>query len=104
MKALQIPVTLYIHVTTYPLSEGFYVSTSDMSSYRGNVLIETRQIFIDVNQPAPIDIIGKQVEALQAQKASLAQATYHQIATIDDQIQQLMCIDHSPIELNELPF
>ncbi|UAN53442.1 hypothetical protein KGP26_10450 [Serratia sp. JSRIV002] len=104
MKALQIPVTLYIHVTTYPLAEGFYVSTSDMSSFRGNVLIETRQIFIDVNQPEPIDIIGKQVEALQAQKANLTQATYHQIATIDDQIQQLLCIEHCPVTVDELPY
>lgn len=104
MKALQIPVTLYIHVTVYPLAESHVVSTADMSSYSGYVLMETRQILVDVSQPEPIDIIGKQIESLQAEKAKLADATYHRIASIDDQIQQLMCIDHSPIEINELPF
>ncbi|MGP2903706.1 hypothetical protein ACTVL2_25600, partial [Serratia ureilytica] len=64
MRALQIPVTLFIHATTFPLPEGFAVTTAEMSSFRGYVLLETRTINIDVNQPEPIDIIGKQVEAL----------------------------------------
>ncbi|WP_273867532.1 hypothetical protein [Serratia odorifera] len=104
MKALQIPVTLFIHATTFPMPEGFAVTTADMTSYRGYVLLEKRQIFIDVNQPEPIDIIGKQVEALQIEKARLADATYKRIAEIDDQVQQLLCIEHSSVDANEIPF
>ncbi|AHY06717.1 hypothetical protein [Serratia plymuthica] len=104
MKALQIPVTLFIHATTFPQSEGLAVTTADMSSFRGYVLLETRQIHIDVDQPEPIDIIGKQVEALQVEKARLADATYKRIAEIDDQVQQLLCIEHCPIDANEIPF
>ncbi|MDQ9395344.1 MULTISPECIES: hypothetical protein [Serratia] len=104
MKALQIPVTLFIHATTFPLTEGFEVATADMTSFRGYVLLETRQIHIDVNQPEPIDIIGKQVEVLQLEKARLADATYKRIAEIDDQVQQLLCIEHCPIEADELPY
>lgn len=104
MKALQIPVTLFIHVTTYPNVEGFAVSTADMSSYRGYVLLETRQIHIDVNQPEPIDIIGKQAEALQLEKVRLTDAAYKRIAEIDDQVQQLLCIEQCPIDAHEIPF
>ncbi|CAI1055166.1 Uncharacterised protein [Serratia ficaria] len=104
MKALQIPVTLFIHATTFPNAEGFAVTTADMASFRGYVLLEKRQIFIDVNQPEPIDIIGKQVEALQVEKARLADATYKRIAEIDDQVQQLLCIEHCPVDANEIPF
>lgn len=104
MKALQIPVTLFIHATTFPSTEGFAVTTADMSSFRGYVLLETRQIHIDVDQPEPIDIIGKQVEALQVEKARLADATYKRIAEIDDQVQQLLCIEHCPIDADEIPF
>ncbi|CAI0723965.1 MULTISPECIES: hypothetical protein [Serratia] len=104
MKALQIPVTLFIHANTFPNGEGITVTTADMSSFRGYVLLETRQIHIDVNQPEPIDIIGKQVEALQVEKARLADATYKRIAEIDDQVQQLLCIEHCPIDAHEIPF
>ncbi len=104
MKALQIPVTLFIHATTFPLPEGFAVTTAEMSSFRGYVLLETRTINIDVNQPEPIDIIGKQVEALKLEKARLADATYQRIAEIDDQVQQLLCIEHYPVDADELPY
>lgn len=104
MRALQIPVTLFIHATTFPLPEGFAVTTAEMSSFHGYVLLETRTINIDVNQPEPIDIIGKQVEALKLEKARLADATYKRIAEIDDQVQQLLCIEHCPVDADELPY
>ncbi|CVB33294.1 Uncharacterised protein [Serratia marcescens] len=105
MKALQIPVTLFIHanVSQY-MQEKISVFTMDMSQYPEYVLLETRTIHIDVNQPEPIDIIGKQVEALQLEKARLADATYKRIAEIDDQVQQLLCIEHCPVDADELPY
>ncbi|EPH7219873.1 TPA: hypothetical protein ACKP06_000433 [Serratia marcescens] len=105
MKALQIPVTLFIHANVSQYTqEKISVFTMDMSQYPEYVLLETRTIHIDVNQLEPIDIIGKQVEALQQEKARLADATYKRIAEIDDQVQQLLCIEHCPIEADELPY
>lgn len=104
MKALQIPVTLYIHVTTYPLPEDIRITTVDMSHYSGFVLMETRQIMVDVEKPEPIDIIGKQVEALRAQKDHIAAESHRQQRQIEDQIQQLLCIDHVPVDTDEIPF
>ncbi|EPD3668466.1 TPA: hypothetical protein ACNH39_002162 [Serratia marcescens] len=105
MKALQIPVTLFIHANVSQYTqEKISVFTMDMSQYPEYVLLETRTIHIDFNQPEPIDIIGKQVEALQLEKARLADATYKRIAEIDDQVQQLLCIEHCPIEADELPY
>ncbi len=105
MKALQIPVTLFIHANVSQYTqEKISVFTMDMSQYPEYVLLETRTIHIDVNQPEPIDIIGKQVEALQLEKARLADATYKRIAEIDDQAQQLLCIEHCPVDADELPY
>ncbi|MDP8772866.1 hypothetical protein QZR43_09745 [Serratia marcescens] len=105
MKALQIPVTLFIHANVSQYTqEKISVFTMDMSQYPEYVLLETRTIHIDVNQPESIDIIGKQVEALQLEKARLADATYKRIAEIDDQVQQLLCIEHCPVDANELPY
>lgn len=105
MKALQIPVTMFIHANVSQYTqEKISVFTMDMSQYPEYVLLETRTIHIDVNQPEPIDIIGKQVEALQLEKARLADATYKRIAEIDDQVQQLLCIEHCPVDANEIPF
>lgn len=105
MKALQIPVTLFIHANVSQYTqEKISVFTMDMSQYPEYVLLETRTIHIDVNQPEPIDIIGKQVEALQLEKVRLADATYKRIAEIDDQVQQLLCIEHCPVDANELPY
>ncbi|MGQ6496440.1 hypothetical protein ACUNE2_02120 [Serratia sp. IR-2025] len=105
MKALQIPVTLFIHANVSQYTqEKISVFTMDMSQYPEYVLLETRTIHIDVNHPEPIDIIGKQVEALKLEKARLADATYKRIAEIDDQVQQLLCIEHCPIEADELPY
>ena len=71
MKALQIPVTLFIHANVSQYTqEKISVFTMDMSQYPEYVLLETRTIHIDVNQPEPIDIIGKQVEALQLESPS----------------------------------
>ncbi|HGE8310105.1 TPA: hypothetical protein ACGD7G_000385 [Serratia marcescens] len=105
MKALQIPVTLFIHANVSQYTqEKISVFTMDMSQYPEYVLLETRTIHIDVNQPEPIDIIGKQVEALQLEKARLADATYKRIAEIDDQVQQLLCIEHCTVDADELPY
>lgn len=105
MKALQIPVTLFIHANVSQYTqEKISVFTMDMSQYPEYVLLETRTIRIDVNQPEPIDIIGKQVEALKLEKARLTDATYKRIAEIDDQVQQLLCIEHCPVDADELPY
>lgn len=105
MKALQIPVTLFIHANVSQYTqEKISVFTMDMSQYPEYVLLETRTIHIDVNQPELIDIIGKQVEALKLEKARLADATYKRIAEIDDQVQQLLCIEHCPVDADELPY
>lgn len=105
MKALQIPVTLFIHANVSQYTqEKISVFTMDMSQYPEYVLLETRTIHIDVNQPETIDIIGKQVEALQLEKTRLADATYKRIAEIDDQVQQLLCIEHCPVDADELPY
>ncbi|MGP2964114.1 hypothetical protein [Serratia ureilytica] len=105
MKALQIPVTLYIHANVSQFTqEKISVFTMDMSQFPEYVLLETRQTHVDVNQPEPIDIIGRQVEALQLEKARLDDSTSKRIAEIDDQIQQLLCIEHCPADADELPY
>ncbi|MNT70621.1 hypothetical protein D3C72_2090300 [compost metagenome] len=75
-----------------------------MSEFPEYVLLETRQIIIDIDQPEPIDLIGKQVEALRAQKERIAAISHQQQILIDDQIQQLLCIEHSEIDVHELPY
>lgn len=105
MKALQIPVTLYIHANVSRFAEQkITVLTADMSEFPEYVLLETRQIIIDVDQPEPIDLIGKQVETLRAQKERIAASSHQQQILIDDQIQQLLCIEHSEIDVHELPY
>ncbi|CAI1590065.1 hypothetical protein [Serratia fonticola] len=109
MKALQIPVTLYIHALTRPLlsqiESPYVIASADMSVVSdAYVLLETRVISLEVIEPEPIDVIGKQITGLRAQKERLAAESHRQQSIIDDKIQQLLCIDHSPIELNELPF
>ncbi len=109
MKALQIPVTLYIHALTRPVpsqAEAPYVICSaDMSAVSdAYVLLETRVISLEVIEPEPIDVIGKQVAGLRAQKERIAAESHRQQSIIDDKIQQLLCIDHSPVDEHELPY
>lgn len=61
MEALAIPVKLYIHYNANTFSPDKYiVATCDMSRTFPDqyVLLETRDISIDVNQPEPFDIIA----------------------------------------------
>ncbi|MEL0553666.1 hypothetical protein ACN4GA_03545 [Raoultella terrigena] len=107
MEALTIPVKLYIHYTTNTFSsDKFTVLTCDMSQNYPDayVLLETREISLKINQPEPFDIIALQVDQLRAQKESITADAKRQIAAVDDKIQQLLCIDHSPIEENDVPF
>jgi hypothetical protein len=73
MEALTIPVTLYIHVSAPHVPALYLVHTCDMSQNYPDlyVLLETRTVCLEINQPEPIDIIGKQVERLQKEKASI---------------------------------
>lgn len=71
MEALAIPVKLYIHYNANTFAqEKVIVSTCDMSRTFPDqyVLLETRDISIDVNQPEPFDIIALQVDQLRGQK------------------------------------
>lgn len=68
------------------------------------VLLETRDISIDVNQPEPFDIIALQVDQLRGQKEKIATLAKDQMAQVDDKIQQLLCIDHSPVQESDIPF
>lgn len=109
MKALQIPVTLYIHALTRPLPSQaelpYVICSADMSKVSdAYMLIETRTINVEVIEPEPIDIIGKQIEALRTQKERIAAESHRQQAIIDDKIQQLLCIDHSPVDEHDLPY
>lgn len=106
MEALTIPVTLYIHYATSTYStKKIVVSSADFTKCSPDqyVLLETRNIEIQVNQPEPIDIIGLQVDQLREQKTKVAADAQLQIATIEDKIQQLLCIDYTP-EKDELPY
>ncbi|HGJ6319221.1 TPA: hypothetical protein ACJXM5_003180 [Salmonella enterica subsp. enterica serovar Virchow] len=107
MEALAIPVKLYIHYNANTFSPDKYiVATCDMSRTFPDqyVLLETRDISIDVNQPEPFDIIALQVDQLRGQKEKIATLAKHQIAQVDDKIQQLLCIDHSPVQESDIPF
>lgn len=107
MEALAIPVKLYIHYNANTFAqEKVIVSTCDISRTFPDqyVLLETRDISIDVNQPEPFDIIALQVDQLRGQKEKIATLAKHQIAQVDDKIQQLLCIDHSPVQESDIPF
>ncbi|SMG60197.1 hypothetical protein [Cedecea sp. NFIX57] len=107
MEALPIQVKLYIHFATSEfLSEKIIVSTGDMS--RNNpehyVLLEERTVTLNVKMPDAFEIIGRQVSGLRAAKELIAAKAHREQAAIDDKIQQLLCIDHSPIEESDIPF
>ncbi|MCS4605528.1 hypothetical protein KW485_02845 [Enterobacter kobei] len=107
MEALTIPVTLYIHVSANPHVPALYlVHTCDMSQNYPDLyaLLETRTVCLEITQPEPIDIIGKQVERLQKEKASIVDQAHQRVAFIEDKIQQLLCIDHSTIQESDIPF
>lgn len=77
MEALAIPVKLYIHYNANTFAqEKVIVSTCDMSRTFPDqyVLLETRDISIDVNQPEPFDIIALQVDQLRGQKEKIPDA------------------------------
>lgn len=76
MEALAIPVKLYIHYNANTFSPDKYiVATCDMSRTFPDqyVLLETRDISIDVNQPEPFDIIALQVDQLRGQKEKISE-------------------------------
>lgn len=107
MEALAIPVKLYIHYHTQTFSSDKYiVATCDMSrSFPDTyVLLETREITLDINQPEPFDIIALQVDQLRGQKETIAAEAQHQIDRVNDKIQQLLCIDHTPVQESDIPF
>ncbi|HFK4477327.1 TPA: hypothetical protein ACG0LC_001063 [Citrobacter sedlakii] len=107
MEALTIPVKLYIHYNANTFSqEKITVATCDMSRTfpERYVLLETRDISIDVNHPEPFDIIALQVDQLREQKEKIATRAQQQIAQVDDKIQQLLCIDHSPVQESDIPY
>lgn len=107
MEALTIPVKLYIHYHTQTFSSNKYiVATCDMSHNFPDtyVLLEIREITLDINQPEPFDIIALQVDQLRGQKETIAAEAQRQIDRVDDKIQQLLCIDHTPVQESDIPF
>jgi hypothetical protein len=107
MEALTIPVTLYIHYHNLSMLKSKYVvATCDMSrNYPDQyILLETREIDLTINQPEPFDIIALQVDQLRAQKTNIATVAEREIAAVEDKIQQLLCIEHSPVDEHEVPF
>ncbi|WP_346827747.1 hypothetical protein [Serratia inhibens] len=105
MKALQIPATLYFFFNTNSYGEKYTVHTSDLSAHSPcYVLLETREVSFEFSEPEPIEIIGKQVDALRAKKDQIAAESMKQQRLIEDQIQQLLCIDHTHIDADEIPF
>ncbi|MBZ7534634.1 hypothetical protein FMK99_02930 [Klebsiella quasipneumoniae] len=68
------------------------------------VLVSTKTLDLPIPPLEPIDIIGMQVNALRARKEQISVEADMQLNVIEDQIQQLLCIDHSPIEENDAPF
>ncbi|EOM9752323.1 hypothetical protein ACNGWO_004856, partial [Salmonella enterica] len=59
---------------------------------------------LDINQPEPFDIIALQVDQLRGQKETIAAEAQNQIDRVDDKIQQLLCIDHTPVQESDIPF
>jgi len=107
MEALAIPVKLYIHYHTKTFSPDKYIiATCDMSrNYPDSyVLLETREITLDINQPEPFDIIALQVDQLRDQKETILAEAQRQISQVEDKIQQLLCIDHTPVQESDIPF
>ncbi|HBT0132990.1 TPA: hypothetical protein MAZ80_003862 [Klebsiella pneumoniae] len=68
------------------------------------VLVSTKTLELPIPPLEPIDIIGMQVNALRARKEQISVEADMQLNIIEDQIQQLLCIDHSPIEESDVPF
>ncbi|HCB8944032.1 TPA: hypothetical protein M2O91_001880 [Klebsiella pneumoniae] len=68
------------------------------------VLVSTKTLEIPIPPLEPIDIIGMQVNALRARKEQISVEADMQLNVIEDQIQQLLCIYHSPIEESDVPF
>lgn len=107
MEALTIPVTIYVLATTSPYLPTSYSSfTCDMSQHHPDlyVLVATKTVEVAVPALEPIDIIGMQVNSLRAKKERISVEAKQQLNVIDDQIQQLLCIDHNPIEESDVPF
>ncbi|CQR12828.1 Uncharacterised protein [Yersinia mollaretii] len=110
MTALQITTTLYIHVNPHSALKDnrFIVCTSDMSqSAPAYALLETREITLAFDEPDPFEIISKQVDSLRAQKERLAAESYRHQLLIDDQIQALLCIEHTTASVtddSDIPF
>ncbi|MBH2957524.1 hypothetical protein I5L45_01840 [Serratia marcescens] len=105
MKALQIPAKLYFLLNTNSYGQKYIVSTADLSLHAPYyVLLETRDASFEFSEPEPIEIIGKQVDALRAKKEQIAAESMKQQRIIEDQIQQLLCIDHTHIDADEIPF
>ncbi|EMW3190032.1 hypothetical protein JJ473_17745 [Klebsiella pneumoniae] len=68
------------------------------------VLVSTKTLELPIPPLEPIDIIGMQVNALRARKEQISVEADIQLNVIEDQIQQLLCIDHSQIEESDIPF
>ncbi|QCT20805.1 hypothetical protein FEM41_14690 [Jejubacter calystegiae] len=106
MEALQIPVTLYIHLNNSQFAtEKYLVTTCDMSrGLKDYILLETRQIIVPFTEPEPFDLIERQVSSLRDKKAEIQHQADTAVTAIDDQIQQLLCIDHTPVDEDEIPY
>lgn len=104
MEAHTIPVTLYVHFNTF--TNNYFVATCDMSKSAPDryVLLEKREISFALDIPDPFSLIALQVDQLRRQKEQILAEAHLRQAEIDDKIQQLLCIDHTPGDVNHIPF
>jgi len=106
MEAHTLNIKLFIHLSLKPFNtKKFYVFMHDLSvEYPDDyVLLEVRELSLDVRVPEPIDVVSKHVAQLQAKKERITASASMQIAALDDKIQQLLCIEHTP-ENDHIPF
>lgn len=106
MEALQIPVTLYIHLDNSQFStRKYFVASCDMSrDFKDYILLEKRQITIPFTEPDAFALIERQVTSLRDKKEEIQRQADTAVAAIDDQIHQLLCIDHTPVDEDEIPY
>ncbi|AUU90232.1 hypothetical protein B2M27_24065 [Kluyvera intermedia] len=98
---------LYIHLNLNPYTKNrFIISTTDMGSRMPDhyLLLSIMPIEFEFTVPDAIEIIGTQVEQLRAQKQQIAMQTETRLAELEDKIQQLLCLDHTPEDVHHIPF
>lgn len=101
MKALQIPVTLYLYRS--PEGENVAFTSASMGEY-GYTPLDTKTIMQEFIIPDHGEIIGRQINALNAEKSRVTAEYQLKQSIIDDKIQRLLCIEHDEFPADEHDF